>query len=205
MKFKRIAIFLILLFVSIFSLNPILAYADSNEVYLGGYPSGFSIQTRGAYVIGLCDVVGVESISSPAKDAGVIVGDIIYNIDNIETNNAIDIEKALESKSSVTLRICRKGEIIEKNVKIAKDNSGNNKLGVFIRDGINGIGTVTFIKSGVVASLGHPVLDEKMSVVEVLGGEMYDCFITGAVKGESGNPGELKGVFLKKITHCKYL
>ena len=39
----------------------------------------------------------------------------------------------------------------------SKDIDGKFKLGVFVKNGINGIGTITYITNSKFASLGHPV------------------------------------------------
>ena len=71
------------------------------------------------------------------------------------------------------------------------------KLGILIRDGVSGIGTITFIKENRIAALGHPILNDNNSLVEIIGGNVYTCNITGCVKGERGKAGELKGNFIR--------
>ena len=183
------------LFVFSFGFSPV--HADVNKVYLGGLPAGFSLQTRGANVVGLCDVITNDGIESPAKDADIKIGDIILNIDDIEINNAQDIERSICGKNKITIIIDRKSEKIEKIVIPAKDLSGNYKMGIFVREDVSGIGTITFIKGDRFASLGHPVVGDDGKILRILGGEIFDCNITGCVKGERGKAGELRGVFLK--------
>ena len=143
---KRIITFLfgLILLFSTFSSSIVLA--QSNTVYLGGFPAGFSIETRGAYVIGLTDVVCNDGIKSPAKVANIEIGDVILSIDKVEVNNAIDIAEVLKDCNEKTLTIKRCNEIEEINITPVKDTSGFIKLGLFIRENVNGIGTITFIK-----------------------------------------------------------
>ncbi len=202
MKIKKIFINIILCFIFIFSFGvyaPVV-YAESNgeEVYLGGFSAGFNFNTRGACVVGLCDVVNELGVFSPSKDAGIQVGDVILYIDNKEVNTALDIEKSIINDNEKQLQINRCGSVIDLNIKPIKDVSGKCKIGVFIRDGINGIGTVSYIKGNTICTLGHPVLDENNKILSITGGEIYKCNITGCVKGEKGKPGELRGVICKK-------
>ncbi len=198
MKFKLRIICLISALLCLFNLNIINVSASSGEkIYLGGMPAGFSLATKGAHVVGLCDVLTKDGLNSPAKNAGLNVGDIILNIDGFEVNNAFDIEKAVKNDNEKTLNILRDNEKLLLNVTPSKDLSGNYKLGVFIKDDINGIGTITFIKNNRFASLGHPILDDNKNIVEISGGTLFDCSITGVIKGEKGQPGELRGAFLK--------
>lgn len=172
-------------------------YADTEKIYLGGMPAGFSLKTKGAYVVGLCDVVTEKGLVSPSKDSGVEIGDIILKIDGNEVNSAADVEKNIYKKHDVFVELKRKDETIIKTVEPAKDMSGESKLGVFIRDDVSGIGTVTYIKGNRFASLGHPVVNDFGELLNISSGEIYNCNITGYIKGERGKAGELRGVFLK--------
>ena len=193
------SLFLLILFVLILcNFTPLSVFANSaNSVYLGGFPAGFSLETRGAFVMGLSDVVTFEGIKSPSKEAGVAVGDIILSIDGIAVNNAEDVEKVVKDEKEKLLEIKRCDEKILLDVSPALDMSGNFRLGIFIRDGVNGIGTVTLVNNGRFASLGHPVTDEGGKPLEIIGGKLYNCNITGYIAGERGKAGELRGTFLK--------
>ncbi len=198
---KKFTLIIIITFIfSIFSfyINP--AFADSEKIYLGGMPAGFSLYTRGAHVVGLCDVITDNGIVSPAKNADICVGDIILSVDGDDVNNAKDLEKTINNDVIKTLKIKRNDELFNLTITPAKDLSGHFKLGLFIRDSVNGIGTITYIKGNKFASLGHPILDDKNNLLEITNGDLFDCNITNYVKGERGKAGELHGVFcLKKI------
>ena len=96
-------------------------------------------------------------------------------------------ETSFNIKLNTTISI--KGEIIVEIIKPAKDVNGKYKLGIFIRDEISGVGTITFIKGNKFASLGHPVIKEDGKTLVITGGTLYNCNITGAVKGERGKAG----------------
>lgn len=172
-------------------------YASAEKIYLGGIPAGFSLKTKGAHIVGLCDVITESGLTSPCKDAGIEVGDVILKIDGVEIEGAIDVENNIRDKSMVFMEIKRKNDIFIKEIYPAKDLSGNVKIGVFIKEDICGIGTITYIKGDRFASLGHPVIDDMGELIEITNGKIYSCDITGFVKGERGKAGELRGVFLK--------
>ena len=71
------------------------------------------------------------------------------------------------------------------------------KLGLLVKDSINGIGTVTYIdkSNNTFGSLGHPVANEKGELIPINGGSLYSCSIYDVKRGLRGNPGELKGIF----------
>ena len=203
MKIKKIFlnVFSCIIFAFSFSVYAPKVYAEvlnDTTVYVGGFSAGFNFNTRGANVVGLCDVVNEKGVFSPSKDGGILVGDIILCIDNIEVNTANDIEKTIKNDDVKCLKVKRSENVIELQVKPVKDTSGKCKIGVFIKDGINGIGTVSYIKGNTICTLGHPVLDENNKILSIIGGEIYKCNITGCVKGEKGKPGELRGVICKK-------
>ena len=171
-----------------------------DDVYLGGMPAGFTLGIGGVQVVGICEVLSENGVVNPAKDAGLSVGDVIVSLGGIKVSSAAEIDGVLASyDGGVTeLAIERGTEKIKKEISPVKDMaSGKYKLGVFIRDSISGIGTVTFIrKDGRFASLGHAVAASDGSYLPVEGGDIYRCSIVNVVKGERGKAGELKGLFI---------
>lgn len=190
----------ILAAVAVFAILPLCmgAKAPDGGVYLGGFVTGFEIRLKGAYVLGLSDVVTEEGIFSPAKDAGIICGDRIMRIGATDINCAFDITAALKDykEGTVIATIRRNGEQLIKEITPRKDLSGRVKLGLFVRDGLEGIGTVTFVKDdGTFMALGHPVSDDGL-YGEIVGGKIYPCSVYGAAKGQRGKAGELKGIVI---------
>ena len=200
---KKLSLFC--LFISIFALifsGLNTAYADDQtKIYLGGMPAGFTLFTKGAHIVGLCDVITEDGLKSPAKDCEIKVGDVIIAINNYEINNAKDIENAIKDQKQKNIYLNRDGKILVEKIVPAKDINGTVKLGVFVKDTVSGIGTITYIKGNRFASLGHPVADENGKILSVSGGELYNCNISGLLKGKRGKAGELHGVFFtnKKI------
>lgn len=177
------------------------AEASANEtVYLGGYPTGFNIIKRGADVVGLSDVITDYGVVSPCKNAGIKAGDRILSINNVDINSSNDIQTALSDNDNrkVVLIIVRGGEKIIKEVEPCRDIHGEQKLGLFVRDNLSGIGTMTFIrKNGEFMALGHPIVGEDEQITDIVSGEIFKCSITGVNKGVRGKAGELRGVFIK--------
>lgn len=194
---KKICLFLFFAFlgVSIICGGNNIAFAQTKTVILGGMPAGFEMETRGALVVGLSDVITKNGTESPAKDAGIKQGDIIYFINDIEINDSKDIERALNlTKDEIEVDYERCGNSFSVKLIPAIDVNGAKKIGVFIKEAISGIGTVTFIDGERIATLGHPVLDESGKPLNIVGGFIYPCNITGYIAGERGKPGELRGI-----------
>ncbi|MBO4262161.1 MAG: SpoIVB peptidase [Clostridia bacterium] len=177
--------------------------ASGETLYVGGITAGFTIKPVGATVIGLSDIITDEGIFSPAKNADIQVGDTILQIGGRSVNGAIGIYNALKASdgSPTEVVISRRGEEIKKYISPKKDKTGYYKLGVLIRDDLNGIGTITyFTENGKFVALGHPILNDNGEIINVSGGKAYLCSVIGVNKGERGKAGELKGVFIEDET-----
>ena len=173
--------------------QPIL---DENiKVYLGGYPLGFTFKCNGVLVIAISN----ENVTNLAE------GDIIKKIGDFEVYNVENISEILNEKitdfESVNLTILRQNEEMNASIKPIFDSvSQKYKLGLWIRDDAAGVGTITYIRKDNLrfGALGHPVCDiDTGSIMPVSTGNIFKCNIVGYKKGVKGNPGELKGLFLR--------
>ena len=83
----------------------------------------------------------------------------------------------------------------------AQDASGKYKLGIWVRDDTQGIGTLTYVtKNGNFGALGHGISDiDKGNLLSIKGGNLYCAKILGVQKGEKGSPGMVL-LFLRTLT-----
>ncbi len=194
-KFKFLSILIAVLICFSFNGNK-NAHASQN-IYLGGMPAGFTLSTRGVEVIGICDVVCESGLVAPLKELGIKEGDVINKINGYEINSALDIKNAIDKDGNAIIEFVHNGQSVIKQIKAVKDVNGNYKLGVYIRDNVSGIGTITYINGDRFGSLGHPVIDDNGDKLSICGGKLYNCNISGYVKGIRGRAGELKGAFIR--------
>ena len=170
------------------------------EVYLGGAPLGLSVNTDGAVVVS--DIIINTNNNQIIKNKSLQNGDIIKKVNDTIISNVDDIEKALNenSQDSANVEIIRDNKIKTLNVGLLKDKSNKYKLGVWARNEISGIGTLTFVKkNGQYGALGHPVTNSNSNtILPITSGNIYDCNLIGVQKGQKNNPGELRGVFVHK-------
>ena len=199
---KKLTAKLLILFavlICAFSVTPIYAHAQTDTLYLGGFPAGFTLNTKIVEVVGICDVITADGMVSPARDSGIRTGDIIESINGIKVESASDINRIIaEDYKKFYIEIEREGEKISLDIVPAKDfSTGSKRIGVLVKDTISGIGTVTYIdkENNKFASLGHPVADIKNNLIEINGGTVYNCLIYDIKKGVKGTPGELHGAF----------
>jgi len=196
--YKSIILFLVAIVLA-FTFVPFNAKADQDGLYLGGFPAGFVLSTTTVEVVGLCDVLCEGGMCSPARDAGIRAGDIIDAINGEEINKTSDINTVV-SRDYKKYEICiiRGGERLNMDITPVKEiTSGGKRIGVLVKDSINGIGTVTYIDktNQTFASLGHPVTNASNRLMEINGGTVFGSLIYDVKKGVRGTPGELRGAF----------
>lgn len=127
---------------------------------------------------------------------GLQIGDEILEIDHRVIRSAEDVRKALNSsRGSVDLLISRKGKQKQLHLQPEITTQGP-RLGIFLRQGITGIGTVTWYdpETGLFGTLGHGVSDGSGGLLTMTQGKAYPASIAGIQKGAVGHPGQLKGI-----------
>ena len=136
-----------------------------------------------------------ESEESAARAAGVQVGDRILSIDDRPIRKASDIRNALNlSDGSVELEVLRDQQTHTLQVRPRITESGP-RLGIFLKQGITGIGTVTFYdpETHLFGTLGHGVNDKSGKLLKMANGNAYPALILSVKQGISGEPGQLLG------------
>ena len=179
------------------------AKTDISSVKLipGGMPFGIRMQTEGVMVVGLTEVSAGGRALYPAKEAGVRQKDILLAVNGRTVQNAEEATALIAASggAKVALTVLRGGEKKELTVTPKKsDKDGQFRCGMWLRDSASGIGTVTFIEpqSGLFGGLGHGVCDSDTgALVPLSRGSVHGVKLSGAVRGESGKPGELRGSF----------
>ena len=97
---------------------------------------------------------------------------------------------------ALTLSVRREGETMDVQMTPVQTQEGDYKLGLWIRDDTQGIGTMTYVcANGAFGALGHGISDGDTGLlVQTSGGELYDTEILGVEKGSFGKPGVMSGV-----------
>ena len=108
---------------------------------------------------GTVTVAALDEGGSAAGEAGILPGDVILSIDGRAVSTGQDVKNALSrSNGTVSVRFLRKGR--EQALTLQPEITAEGpKLGVFLRQGVTGIGTVTYYdpETGAFATLGHGV------------------------------------------------
>ena len=144
---------------------------------------------------GTVTVAAFDDATPSAREAGIQAGDEILTIDGARITCAEDVRRALDhSKGTVELVVNREGT--ERTIRVSPQITGNGpRLGVFLRQGITGIGTITWYDpdTGAFGTLGHGVSDSKGCLLKMTEGKVYPAKVASVQKGKAGAPGQLKG------------
>lgn len=176
------------------------------SVYVNGMPIGIYVKTQGVLIIGTGEVETKNNTSVKPAENLVKKGDYIVSIngEKVEEKEEL-VEKINEfGQQKEVLGVIRDEEYIEVSVTPAKSSSGKYMLGIWVRDDLAGVGTLTYYKQdGSYGALGHAISDgETGTIMEMEQGWIYHTNIIGIRKGESGNPGELSGVIEYRKDAC---
>lgn len=176
-----------------------ISVMKQTDVALGGECMGIKLKTNGVLVVGIEDNIQTESgvKESPGKKSGIRVGDVIEIVNGTKVSSAKELANEI-NKTNGTAEIYGKRSDKEMmwSAQPVTDEKSEKKIGVWVRDNIAGIGTVTFYAKDKFASLGHPISDiDTGNRVDDNGGSICKASIVGIEKSKSGAPGSIKGIF----------
>ena len=166
-----------------------------------GRAVGIKLFADGVMVVGISDVAGPKGACSPAKTCGLQEGDIITYINQEKIQSTEDLKAVLQNVGGqqMTIRLLRGGRLMQLDAKtVQTSDDGSYKLGAWTRDSMAGIGTLTFYdpESGVFGALGHGINDvDTALLVPLASGSIMQSTVTDVIRGQCGNPGELRGKF----------
>lgn len=136
-----------------------------------------------------------DALGSRARDAGLKIGDCIIKINGQSVHSTEEVRNALDdSGKRIKLTVRRGGKELEIAMPTAPSQQGA-KLGVYLKQGISGIGTVTWYDptTGHFGALGHGVNDSGGVLLKMAQGTTFPAQVQAVTKGKSGRPGQLKG------------
>ena len=175
--------------------------AMPTELVPVGQTVGIDVRCDGVMVVALGEVETEEGPVAPAVDAGFAPGDVITQVGAKEVRSSAEFKAAIEASGGqmVAVQVLRSnGQKLQLHLTPAKDKGGAYELGLWLRDGMAGIGTVTFYdpKTGIFGALGHPVSEAETGILMPLGeGAIMPAVVKSVRRGEASAPGELQGEF----------
>ena len=139
-------------------------------------------------------------LGQAAKSAGLQAGDRIVSIDTQPVCNIEDIRRALSrSDGTVDVGILRDGRAKKLRMQPVITEDGP-RLGIYLKEGVTGIGTVTWYdrQTGAFGALGHGVSDSQGQLVCMQWGNVYEAAVSAVRKGCAGEPGQLMGTLTRQ-------
>lgn len=188
-KHKICYIFLLLLTNILLPLN-VFAYSD--YILASGKNIGIELNSNGVIIVGTYQVGN----DSPATDANLKVGDKIVSINDKMVNSINEFISSIDDLSDNTnLKIgyMRGNEKKETVLKLIEDKDGIYKSGLYVKDSVNGVGTLTFIdpNTKIYGALGHEIIEKTTGQkLEIKDGKIYSSVVTSITPSNEGDPGE---------------
>ena len=189
MNFKRK---LLIFLISFNIIIPFNVWAYSKYLIPGGENIGIRINSEGVFVVGFYPVNGKDI----SKSSGLKIGDRIISINDVAIKNIDDLLNNFKyNEDIVKLKIgyMRDDKLNYTNLELTKDENGSYKTGIYVKDSITGIGTLTYIDpvNNSYGALGHEVIEANSgNNFTLLKGDIFSSKIVGITKSSVGNPGE---------------
>lgn len=180
------------------NLNVTAKITKGEKIYPCGFPIGVYLETDGVMVIGTGTITGLDGLTYEPSISKIQSGDYIVAINDIDVSSKSQLIFLINKygKEDIVLTVRRKAKLIDIKISPVKVENEEYKLGIWVRDDSQGIGTMTFVTDGdEFGALGHGISDvDTGELLNAAGGTLYGASIWGIKKGEAGNPGGLYGV-----------
>lgn len=173
---------------------------EDRELIPVGVPIGIYVKTEGVLVVGTGEFAsqGAGKVS-PAKNI-LKSGDYVIKLNGTEVTGKDDLIMRIENcgGEEQLLTIRRDAETYDVRIKPERDRTGKYKIGVWVRDNAQGVGTMTYIdENGNFGALGHGINDvDTSTLMEMNDGTLYQTEIISIRKGAAGQPGEMTGMIV---------
>ncbi len=196
MFFKKLKKAFMWLLLSLFIIpNNVFAY--SKYILAGGENIGIELNSKGVIIVGTYKI----DDNDPALTAKLQIGDTIVSIEDQEINTIQElVDKVNTYQNNETIKV---GYIRGKNMKttnltLYKDMNGVIKTGLYVKDSVTGVGTLSFIdpETKLFGALGHEIIEKNSGqILEVKNGKIFETDVTSIERSENGNPGEKNARF----------
>ena len=162
---------------------------------------GLKLYTNGVLVVGKSEINGQK----PYANTGIEEGDIIVEINQKEITCTSDLIETVNDSNGQDLRIkyVREGIEYTANMEAIRAEDNKYKIGLWVRDGAAGIGTITYYEPSNqnFAALGHGIVDiDTEKLIKISSGEVVTTRMSSIVKGKEGVPGEIRGSIVNSQT-----
>ena len=174
--------------------------ASGDMVIPGGVPIGIYLETDGVMVLGTETVTGIDGMDYEPAEHLVKSGDYIVAVNGEETEDKSELIEAMEEVEGkeVVLKIRRDDDYLNIKLKPVQCGKDDYKLGIWVRDNAQGLGTITFLTAdSQFGALGHGIHDvDTNELLRIEDGTVYKTSIKDIQKGQDGVPGGMEGIIV---------
>lgn len=172
-----------------------------------GKAVGITLDTDGLLVLGTGKVAsddGKNTLIEPAKNL-IKTGDLLLEANGVLLVNKETLQAVVKESDGeeISILLERDGKLQRKEIiPVFNPLEQEYKIGLWIRDSIQGIGTITYYdpQTEIFGALGHGVYDvDTGELMPIKQGSLISAELTEIVKGEKGNPGELTGIIQREF------
>ena len=161
---------------------------------------GIYVKTEGVMVIGTGEFRSVNGEKVAPAEYILKSGDYVVKLNGTEVADKDDLITRIENGNgeAAILTIRRGEEYFDVRIDPVQDQTKKYKIGVWVRDNAQGVGTMTYIDSqGNFGALGHGINDvDTSNLMEMNDGTLYQTEIISIQKGTAGHPGEMTGMIV---------
>ena len=179
----------VLVFALLTLIIPFQVYAYSDYIIAGGENVGIKINSNYVMVVGSYDI-------GSNQDKALIPGDRILRINGYKVSSIKEmlnvISKTIKD-NSVEVDYLRGTKEYSTTLKLVLDDNGVYKTGLYVKDSISGVGTLTYIdpKTKLYGALGHEIIEKNTSQkLDIKDGQIYQSNVISIVPSRSNSPGE---------------
>lgn len=187
-----------LFFAFLLFILPLNVFAYSDYIIPGGETVGIEVNSKGVLVVGFYKVDNAYV----GRDAGFVIGDKILKVDGKEVNSIDEMVQAIEANKSKSVEFIIDRDHSSKEIKftLLQDETGVYKTGLYVKDQITGIGTLTYVdpETKKFGALGHEIMEKTTALkFEIKDGTIFNATVTGITKSERNKAGEKNATYNK--------
>lgn len=181
--------------------NVKVSVLPNQEVVPCGVSVGVRINTDGVMVLGLGSVKAIDGKEYSPSENILKPGDMILEVNNTPIDSKETLMNIIENNDKLNIKIRRKEQEMNVELNSVKGEDNKNKIGAWVRDSTQGIGTLTYYNKETkdFGALGHGIVDvDTKEIMQVKDGKIMRSEIAGTKQSEKGSPGELLGEIKNK-------
>ena len=192
-------------FLGIFPIKALEVEVINPDYYIpSGRTVGVTVNTDGILVLGTGNIIDYSGKKVSPGNGKLYSGDYIKKVNqqNVESKEELIQIVNQSNGEEIDIEFERNGNVMTTRLTPVKTSvEGEYKLGLWVRDDTQGIGTITYINSDnhSFGALGHGITDiDTKQLMKISNGKIVDALITNVTKGQNGLPGEISGIIVEE-------